>query len=175
MKLAHALLTVALVGALFYALWRAQPPRHVRIAAGPVGGSFYESGQRYKALMEERGYRVTVVPLQDTDEIGAKLDDARERFDIGFVAEDRESRGEGKWISLGDIQLQSIFIFENSRSAAAKPSTSAVENRNQPRSWPSSNGNCLRRAKASNCVAEISVSVRTSLRLKVMGDFLLSC
>jgi TRAP-type uncharacterized transport system substrate-binding protein len=121
MKVAHALLTVALVSALFYAVWRAQPPRHVRIAAGPVGGSFYESGQRYKALMEERGYRVTVVPLQDTDEIGAKLDDARERFDIGFVAEDRKSRGEEKWISLGDIQLQSIFIFETSRSAAGKP------------------------------------------------------
>lgn len=121
MKIAHALLTAALIGVLFYAIWRVQPPRHIRIAAGPIGGSFYESAERYKALIERKGYRVTVVPLQDTDEIGAKLGDERDRFDIGFVAADRQSRGDEKWTSLGDIQLQSIFIFENSRTAAEKP------------------------------------------------------
>ena len=120
-KIAHALLTAGVIGVLFYAIWRVQPPRHIRIAAGPVGGSFYESAERYKVLMEQDGYRVTVVPLQDTDEIGAKLGDGRDRFDIGFVAADRQSRSEEKWTSLGDIQLQSIFIFENSRTATNKP------------------------------------------------------
>lgn len=127
MKIAHALLTVALLGLLVYAILRVQPSRHLRIAAGPVGGTFYEAAERYKQLIEPKGYRVTVVPLDDTDEIGAKLSGEREQFDIGFVADDRQEQRNAGWTSLGDIQLQSIFIFENRRAATAKTIRSFID------------------------------------------------
>ncbi len=127
MKIPHALVTVALLGLLLYAVWRVQPSRHIRIAAGPVGGTFYEAAERYKRLIEPMGYRVTVVALDDTDEIGAKLSDERQRFDIGFVADDRQGQRDADWTSLGDIQLQSIFIFENRRAATTKPIRSFVD------------------------------------------------
>ncbi len=121
MKLPHALIALLVLAAFAYGVCRVQPARQLRIAAGPVGGSFFEAAQRYKQLLAPMGYRVTVVPFDDTDQIGAKLGDGRERFDIGFVADDRQERRDGRWTSLGDIQLQSIFIFENRRTAMSRP------------------------------------------------------
>lgn len=120
MKMPHALFTIIVLGVLAYAMVRVQPSRHIRIAAGPIGGSFYESAQQYQRLMAPMGYSVTIVPLDDTDEIGAKLSDRHGQFDIGFVADDSEGRRDEQWTSLGDIQLQSVFIFVNRRTAAAR-------------------------------------------------------
>lgn len=114
------LLGIATIGALIYAAVSVIPSRHIRIAAGPVGGSFYETAQRYKALIEQQGYRVDIVPFDDTDEIEGKVADAHARFDIGFVAEGREGASNDALMSLGEIQLQPIFIFENRRMAAMR-------------------------------------------------------
>ncbi|WP_431767189.1 hypothetical protein [Paraburkholderia sp.] len=117
----RVLLSAVALGSLVYATVHVLPSRHIRIAAGPVGGSFYETAVEYRKIIEQKGYRVEIVPFQNTDEIGADVADDRRGLDIGFVAEDLGAKASDKLMSLGDIQLQPIFIFENSRTAATRP------------------------------------------------------
>ncbi|RKP52243.1 TAXI family TRAP transporter solute-binding subunit [Trinickia fusca] len=122
------LLGIATVGALIYAVVSVMPPRHIRIAAGPANGSFFATAQQYKKLIEQKGfYHVDVVPFDDTDEIAAKLADPHSGFDIGFVAEGPNVAGRSALMSLGEIQAQPIFIFENRRLAASRPIASFTD------------------------------------------------
>lgn len=123
------LLGVVALGTLVFLAVHALPSRHIRIAAGPRGGSFYETALQYKEILEGKGYRVEIVPFQNTDEIGAEVADPRQRLDIGFVAEDLNGKKSEKLMSLGDIQLQPIFIFENRQVAAIRPITSFADMR----------------------------------------------
>ncbi|WP_206952535.1 TAXI family TRAP transporter solute-binding subunit [Trinickia acidisoli] len=118
-KHARAWITASALGVLLYAAFHVQPSRHIRIAAGPVDGSFYATALQYKALIERKGYRVDVVPFENTNEIEAHVADDRAHLDLGFVADSRGSAGSAKLMSLGDIQLQPIFIFENRHAATA--------------------------------------------------------
>lgn len=113
-------LAVLLLGAVIYATVHVLPERHLRIAAGPVGGSFYDTALQYRRIVESRGYRVDIVPFQNTDEIYQKIADPREHLDLGFVSEDLSKASDASLVSLGDIQLQPIFFFLNRRAAAGR-------------------------------------------------------
>ncbi len=97
------------------------PSRHIRIAAGPIGGSYYETAAAYRKILEREGYRVDIVPMQNTDEIGADIADGRHRLDIGFIGQKPAESDAEKLMSLGDIQLQPLFIFERRRLAGNRP------------------------------------------------------
>ncbi|CAB3761807.1 hypothetical protein LMG29739_03723 [Paraburkholderia solisilvae] len=112
---------VVVLAVIAYAVLRVLPPAHIRIAAGPVGGSFYQAALDYKRIVERKGYRVDIVPFHNTDEIGARVADRSRHFDIGFVAGDPDGTHGDGLISLGQIQLQPIFLFENRRLAQAHP------------------------------------------------------
>lgn len=120
-KHTHAWLAACAFGVLLYAGIHAQPSPRIRIAAGPVGGSFYETAEQYKALIERKGYRVEIVPFQNTSEIEARVADDRAHLDLGFTAGSRDAAGTAKLISLGDVQLQPIFIFANRRAERSHP------------------------------------------------------
>lgn len=120
-KEARGALVACALAVLAYAALRAQPSPHIRIAAGPVGGSFYETAKQYRAQIERKGYRVEIVPFQNTSEIEARVADDRSHLDLGFTADSREGTSNAKLISLGEIQLQPIFIFANRRIASAHP------------------------------------------------------
>jgi len=112
---------------MLYAAISAIPSRHIKIAAGPIGGSFYEIALQYQKLLKEKGYRVEIVPFANTDEIAASLADRRNQFDVGFVANGLEGKNSDALISLGEIQLQPIFIFSNNDSLRAHPILSAAD------------------------------------------------
>lgn len=112
---------VVALGVVAYAVARALPPSHIRIAAGPVGGSFYQTAAEYRKIVERKGYRVEIVPFQNTDEIGAEVRDPREHFDIGFVAGAPDSSPGNDLMPLGEIQLQPVFVFQNRRLAETHP------------------------------------------------------
>ena len=123
-KAAHARtwLTVFALGLLIFAAFHAQPSRHIRIAVGAAGAGYYETALQYKALLEPKGYQVDIVPFANTDEIEARVADNRSHLDLGFVSDNHEKTpGTPRLISLGDIQLQPIFIFESRTAAAAHP------------------------------------------------------
>ncbi|HEV3106326.1 MAG TPA: hypothetical protein VGZ01_11615, partial [Trinickia sp.] len=116
----RVLLAAIALGMLVCLTLHALPSRTIRIAAGPVGGSFYETALQYKTIVEHQGYRAEIVPFQNTDEIGAHVADSSQHFDIGFVA-GNQGKGSEQLISLGDVQLQPIFIFETRQAAATRP------------------------------------------------------
>lgn len=119
---ARAWLIAFALGVLICATFRAQPSRHIRIAVGAVGAGYYETALQYKALLEPKGYRVDIVPFANTDEIEARVADDRAHLDLGFVSDSHDkAAGTAKLISLGDIQLQPVFIFERRTAAAAHP------------------------------------------------------
>lgn len=109
------------LGTLIGLAVHAWPGKVIRIAAGPIGGSFYETAVEYGKIMERQGYQVEIEPFQNTDEIGEHVADSNQHFDIGFVAGDQGSRTREQLISLGDVQLQPIFIFETRRAALEHP------------------------------------------------------
>jgi len=114
-------LVLLTLSAVVYATVHVLPSRHIRIAAGPIGGSFYDTARQYKNILEKKGYRVDIVPFQKTDEIGGQVADANTHLDLGFVSEDLSRASSDSLMSLGDVQLQPIFFFENGRAAISKP------------------------------------------------------
>lgn len=119
MQLARLLLFLSLVLIVLYATFKAVPARQIRIAAGPEGGSFYAIALQYKKILEKKYYQVEIIPFQNTDEISAQVADDAAHVDIGFVANDLHGKNTGSLISLGEIQLQPIFIFVNRKEEAA--------------------------------------------------------
>ncbi|WDD92612.1 hypothetical protein Bsp3421_002633 [Burkholderia sp. FERM BP-3421] len=103
------------------------PSHHLRIAAGPVDGSYYQTARQYQQLLEAHGYRVDIVPIANTDEIGARVADPRARLDLGFVADGHAAAGNSALIPLGDIQLQPIFVFAQRDVATARPDASFAD------------------------------------------------
>lgn len=119
MQLARLLLFLSLVLIVLHATCRAVPARHIRIAAGPEGGSFYAIALQYKKILERKYYQVEIIPFQNTDEISVKVADDKAHVDIGFVVNDLHGKNTDSLISLGEIQLQPIFIFVKRSEEAA--------------------------------------------------------
>ncbi|WP_211464635.1 TAXI family TRAP transporter solute-binding subunit [Collimonas silvisoli] len=113
LRLARLLLCLGLIFIVLYATFSAVPSRQIRIAAGPEDGSFYAMALQYKKILEKKSYRVDIVSFQNTDEISAEVADSTKHIDIGFVANDLQGKSQANLISLGEIQLQPIFIFIN--------------------------------------------------------------
>ncbi len=87
-----------------------------------MGAGFYETALQYKALLEPLGYRVDIVPYANTDEIEAQVADDRTHLDLGFVSGEHDhATRTAKLISLGEVQLQPIFLFESRTSAQTHP------------------------------------------------------
>ena len=114
-------LALLVLGVVIYATVHVLPSPHIRIAVGPVGGSFYDTARQYKRILEKKGYRVDIVPFQKTDEIGEQVADAKHQLDLGFVSEDLSGTSSNSLMSLGDVQLQPIFFFESNKTANARP------------------------------------------------------
>jgi TRAP-type uncharacterized transport system substrate-binding protein len=121
------MLGMAIFLVMLYAALSAIPSNHIRIAAGPIGGSFYGIAQQYEKILREKGYQVEIVPFSNTDEIAANLANRKKKFDAGFVANGLEGKNAESLISLGEIQLQPIFIFVNKTRAAARHISSVAD------------------------------------------------
>jgi TRAP-type uncharacterized transport system substrate-binding protein len=104
-----------------WATLRVIPSAHIRIAVGPVGGSFYQTAVQYRKLLKQRGYQVDIVPFDNTGEIGAQVSDRRQHLDLGFVAGNAAGAHGGELMSLGEIQLQPVFVFQSQRAAGIHP------------------------------------------------------
>ena len=94
-----------------FGLLGSRPPRTLTIEVGPVGGSYYENAQRYRALLADRGIDLQIVSKPNSLEI---LDDVARLgsgVDIGFIAQDVSAARGGAVATLDIVQLQPLFIF----------------------------------------------------------------
>jgi TRAP-type uncharacterized transport system substrate-binding protein/2-polyprenyl-3-methyl-5-hydroxy-6-metoxy-1,4-benzoquinol methylase len=103
----------AAVLAFVHATLSALPSSHITIGAGPQGGTYYETSLQYKKYLEDKGYKVDVIAFDNTEEIAGQVNNAETNIDVGFVAQDLRGKNVGNIVTLGDIQIQPLFIFAN--------------------------------------------------------------
>lgn len=61
------------------------PPNTLTITAGPPGSSFWNSAQRYKAILARNGITLKVLPSAGSLENLERLSDPKAAIDVGFV------------------------------------------------------------------------------------------
>lgn len=98
MLIAHMLLT-------------AMPSKEITIAAGPASGTYYQHAIAYRKLLEQRGYRVKILSEKYTETIADMVNDSGSGIDVGFVAQELHVDKLRNIASLGDIELEPVFLF----------------------------------------------------------------
>jgi TRAP-type uncharacterized transport system substrate-binding protein len=78
---------------------------------GPVGGSFYQTAQQYRRLLAERGIDLDVRPKANSLEILPDLANPATGVDVGFEAQDASPYANAHIYSIGNVQLQPLFVF----------------------------------------------------------------
>jgi len=102
---------VAALIALLVAAYRAIPPSHVTIATGPIGGSYYESAEKYQRALKMAGVTVNLHPVPNSLDIAKEVNRGTNDIEIGFVAQALNPENYRHTLSLGAIEQQPLFIF----------------------------------------------------------------
>jgi hypothetical protein len=87
-------------------------PRTLTIASGPPGSSFQRSAERYQKILEREGVTLKIIPSDGSADNLAKLADAKQHVDLGFVlgGEARDAKYESL-MSLGSVAFQPLMVF----------------------------------------------------------------
>ena len=96
------------------------PPRMVTIETGPVGGSWYESAEKYRDYLEARGVRVRLRPRDATFTILQDVNQRDSSSDAGFAIHAIDPEQAPNVTTLGGIEYQPLFAFHR-RSLGAIP------------------------------------------------------
>jgi TRAP-type uncharacterized transport system substrate-binding protein len=97
-------------GALVLA--RAFPPRIVRMTTGPAGSGDAELGERYRALLAEKGIDLVLVPSAGKVENLERLRNPRSGISAGFVSGGLTTASESPGVvSLGTIAYDPLWVF----------------------------------------------------------------
>ena len=80
------LLAVSLgVGALAFVFLNSAPPTTLTMTSGPDGSAFRQSAERYRKILAREGVTLKIVPSQGSRDNLARLENGKEKVDIGFV------------------------------------------------------------------------------------------
>ena len=93
------------------AVVRAIPPHHLVIETGPVGGSYYADAKRYQAILATRGISLQLQAKPKSLEIADDVAEPQGHVDVGFIAQDVSALQNKPLYSIGQIELQPLFIF----------------------------------------------------------------
>lgn len=109
----RAILLLAILLLVGIAAYRARPPGSLIIETGPVGGSYHQAALQYRDALAKRGITVNVVPKPNSMEIIKDVADPNTNVDVGFIAQDASHMAAEPIATIGQIQLQPLFIFAN--------------------------------------------------------------
>jgi TRAP-type uncharacterized transport system substrate-binding protein len=104
---------VAGVAIILAAALYARPPYTLTIETGPEGGSYYQAAQRYQKILAARGVTLQLRPKPNTLDIARDVGRPGSGVDAGFIAQDVSSLKDTAVFSIGQIELQPLFIFAN--------------------------------------------------------------
>lgn len=107
----RAILLFIVILLVAVAAYRARPPSSMTIETGPVGGSYHQVALQYKDALGKRGITVNVVPKPNSMEIVKDVADPNTDVDVGFIAQDVSGMAGEAIATIGQIQLQPLFIF----------------------------------------------------------------
>ncbi|MES2943560.1 MAG: TAXI family TRAP transporter solute-binding subunit [Pseudomonadota bacterium] len=108
-----AAIALFLIWSMVGSIRQALPPKTVFIETGPVGGSYHENALRYASKLDAAGLRTEVLPNPQSLETINKLNDLREKVDIGFTVQPLDDSRYPNVASVGVIELQPLFVFYN--------------------------------------------------------------
>jgi TRAP-type uncharacterized transport system substrate-binding protein len=97
----------------------------IRVAVGPEGGTYDLTAHRYISILKKKGFDVELVHYDNTDEIAQSVDDIASDVDVGFSALNENSKEFRHLVSLGEIEIQPIFIFSRNTAYRGGISTFA--------------------------------------------------
>jgi TRAP-type uncharacterized transport system substrate-binding protein len=75
----------AAIACMAIVMLRSMPPRMIVMATGPEGGSYYELGERYRAVLSEAGVEVRLIPTAGSQENLALLLDPRSGVSVALM------------------------------------------------------------------------------------------
>ncbi len=104
-----AVLLVTLV--VVAAVLNARPPRDLTIETGPAGGSYYVDAVSYQKVLATQGIKLRLHQRPNSLEIVKDVGALHSGVDVGFIAQDTSSSADAALFSLGQIELQPLFVF----------------------------------------------------------------
>lgn len=107
----RAILLLLIIFLVAIAAYRARPPGSLTIETGPVGGSYHQVALQYRDSLAKRGITVNVVSKPNSMEIIKDVADPNANVDVGFIAQDASHMAADPIATIGQIQLQPLFIF----------------------------------------------------------------
>lgn len=107
--IAFVLLAVVVVAAVVHTL----PPDHLTIETGPENGSYYLDAQKYQQILAAQGIDLQIRTTPHSLEIVRDVGDPQSGVDAGFVAQDVSNSVNAPLASIGQVELQPLFIFAN--------------------------------------------------------------
>ena len=105
------LVVCAFVLVLLWLTVSAIPKRHITLGVGPVGGTYFNAGLKYKELLEKKGYHVDLRSIDATEEIVHRVNDPQSGVDAGFSAQDLRHENVDNVVSFGEVEIEPIFVF----------------------------------------------------------------
>jgi TRAP transporter TAXI family solute receptor len=105
------LVVIIVVGSILYA----RPPTDLTIETGPVGGSYYLDAQHYQAILAAHGIHLRLKPTPNSLEIAHDVANPRSGIDVGFIAQAIDPSKDATLFSLGQTELQPLFIFASAK------------------------------------------------------------
>jgi len=88
----------------------------IRIAVGPEGGTYDATAHRYMSILKKKGFDIELVHFDNTDEIARRVDDPGSDVDAGFSALNLDGNAFRHLVSLGEVQVQPVFIFSRNKA-----------------------------------------------------------
>ncbi|MGG1946355.1 TAXI family TRAP transporter solute-binding subunit [Trinickia sp. NRRL B-1857] len=92
------------------------PPNTLAISAGPVGSSFWNAAQQYKAILARNGITLEVLPSAGSLQNLERLSDPKQAVDVGFVQ---------SGVSLASAGAPAAASAAQAEAASAAPSREA--------------------------------------------------
>ena len=92
---------------------RDMPPRMIVMATGSEGGTFYDVGERYRAVLASSGVKVRLVPTAGSAENLALLLDPRSGVSVGLIQGGTlgAEASSNKLESLGTVFYEPLWLF----------------------------------------------------------------
>jgi TRAP-type uncharacterized transport system substrate-binding protein len=109
--IARLVISGLLAVAVLVGLLRVKPPHELTIESGPVGGSYHQDALAYQKFMAARGIDLKIQPKPNSLEIIKDVSNAQSGVDVGFIAQDTTSSQDAPVSTIGDVELQPLFVF----------------------------------------------------------------
>jgi TRAP transporter TAXI family solute receptor len=107
------LITAAVIGFVTLVMLASMPPRLIVMATGPEGGTYYEVGKRYQAVLARDNVEVRLVPTAGSVETVASLLDRHSEVGVGLVQGGIIGPyfGQSELLSLGTLFYEPYWWF----------------------------------------------------------------